>query len=209
MTLLCLIDTLLFFYQHSDILFFVCFLQAHLHNIIKNNLDCVHINSLFLIMPFYMFLLIYLYMGKVWNCCLLAIALLPFFIFASCPFKLLSKLLISHMRRLNFSMLLILCIICFFAGDFQLQCRVLNKPYDIFGTWYNDQYLLSGDLHWLAHLVSQNILVQICLSILNQSAINLKMFGFRKKQPVFNIFACKMCPVVSRRRFSMMTKNKI
>ncbi|XP_050697286.1 F-box/WD repeat-containing protein 5-like isoform X2 [Eriocheir sinensis] len=42
--------------------------------------------------------------------------------------------------------------------DFQLQCRVLNKPYDIFGTWYNDQYLLSGDLHWLAHLVSRSVI---------------------------------------------------
>ncbi|KAK3886739.1 hypothetical protein Pcinc_009117 [Petrolisthes cinctipes] len=42
--------------------------------------------------------------------------------------------------------------------DFQLQCRVLNKPYDIFGTWYNDQYLLSGDLHWLAHLVSTSVI---------------------------------------------------
>ncbi|XP_066945784.1 F-box/WD repeat-containing protein 5 [Macrobrachium rosenbergii] len=42
--------------------------------------------------------------------------------------------------------------------DFQLQCRVLNKPYDIFGTWYNDQYLISGDLHWLAHLVSASVI---------------------------------------------------
>ncbi|KAG0717842.1 F-box/WD repeat-containing protein 5 [Chionoecetes opilio] len=42
--------------------------------------------------------------------------------------------------------------------DFQLQCRVLNKPYDIFGTWYNDQYLLSGDLQWLAHLVSRSVI---------------------------------------------------
>lgn len=41
---------------------------------------------------------------------------------------------------------------------FQLQCRVVNKPYDIFGTWYSDQYLLSGDLHWLAHLVSSSYL---------------------------------------------------
>lgn len=41
---------------------------------------------------------------------------------------------------------------------FPLQCRVLNKPYDIFGTWYSDRYLLSGDLHWLAHLVSKSIL---------------------------------------------------
>ncbi|XP_042886665.1 F-box/WD repeat-containing protein 5-like [Penaeus japonicus] len=42
--------------------------------------------------------------------------------------------------------------------DFQLQCRVLNKPYDIFGTWYNDQYLLSGEVHWLAHLVSTSVI---------------------------------------------------
>lgn len=33
-----------------------------------------------------------------------------------------------------------------------------NKPYDIFGTWYNDRYLLSGDLYWLAHLVSTSVL---------------------------------------------------
>lgn len=32
-----------------------------------------------------------------------------------------------------------------------------NKPYDFFGTWYNDSYLLSGDLRWLAHLVSTSI----------------------------------------------------
>ncbi|CAB3366006.1 Hypothetical predicted protein [Cloeon dipterum] len=43
-------------------------------------------------------------------------------------------------------------------GEFELQCRMANKPYDIFGTWYNDRYLLSGDLYWLAHLVSTSIL---------------------------------------------------
>ncbi|GLV46786.1 F-box and WD repeat domain containing 5, partial [Carabus blaptoides fortunei] len=41
---------------------------------------------------------------------------------------------------------------------FELQCRVMNKPYDIFGTWFSDQYLLSGDLHWLADLVSSSAL---------------------------------------------------
>ena len=41
--------------------------------------------------------------------------------------------------------------------DFVIQCRVTNKPYDFFGTWYNDSYLLSGDLRWLAHLVSTSI----------------------------------------------------
>ncbi|KAJ8917445.1 hypothetical protein NQ315_005492 [Exocentrus adspersus] len=47
-------------------------------------------------------------------------------------------------------------IAVFNLEHFELQCRVVNKPYDIFGTWYSDQYLLSGDLHWLAHLVSSS-----------------------------------------------------
>lgn len=38
-----------------------------------------------------------------------------------------------------------------------MQCRVSNKPYDFFGTWYNDSYLLSGDLRWLAYLVSTSV----------------------------------------------------
>ncbi|KAK0092614.1 hypothetical protein PV326_001024 [Microctonus aethiopoides] len=43
------------------------------------------------------------------------------------------------------------------APGFDLQCRVGNKPYDIFGTWYSERHLLSGDLHWLAHLVSSSV----------------------------------------------------
>ncbi|GAB0097263.1 F-box/WD repeat-containing protein 5 [Sergentomyia squamirostris] len=42
--------------------------------------------------------------------------------------------------------------------DSQLRCRILNRPYDIFGTWFSDQFLISGDIHWLAHLVSTSIL---------------------------------------------------
>ncbi|CAG9814259.1 unnamed protein product [Phaedon cochleariae] len=49
-------------------------------------------------------------------------------------------------------------IAVFNLDGFELQCRVVNKPYDIFGTWYSDQYLLSGDIHWLAHLVSSSYL---------------------------------------------------
>ncbi|XP_014475307.1 PREDICTED: F-box/WD repeat-containing protein 5 isoform X2 [Dinoponera quadriceps] len=44
------------------------------------------------------------------------------------------------------------------APGFDLQCRVVNKPYDIFGTWYSERYLVSGNLHWLAHLVSTSVL---------------------------------------------------
>lgn len=44
------------------------------------------------------------------------------------------------------------------TGDSHLRCRVVNRPYDIFGTWFSDQHLISGDLHWLAHLVSTSVL---------------------------------------------------
>lgn len=44
------------------------------------------------------------------------------------------------------------------AAGFDLQCRVINKPYDIFGTWYSEHYLLSGNLCWLAHLVTTSVL---------------------------------------------------
>ena len=39
-----------------------------------------------------------------------------------------------------------------------MQSRVMNKPYDVFGTWYNDCYLLSGNLHWAGHLNSCSVL---------------------------------------------------
>lgn len=42
--------------------------------------------------------------------------------------------------------------------EFQLQCRVLNKPYDIFGTWYTNDYLISSRLHFLGHLISYSAL---------------------------------------------------
>lgn len=46
--------------------------------------------------------------------------------------------------------------------EFTLQSKVLNKPYDIFGTWYNDTYLLSGHLNWLGHMVSSSVLWLNC-----------------------------------------------
>lgn len=55
------------------------------------------------------------------------------------------------------------------AADFELQSRSLNKPYDIFGTWYNNHHLLSGDLHWLAHLVSTSVL---CINKATQETLS-------------------------------------
>lgn len=59
------------------------------------------------------------------------------------------KMFLQNPKPKSISVLLI-------PENFDLQCRVVNKPYDIFGTWYSDQYLLSGELHWLYHLVSSS-----------------------------------------------------
>ncbi|ESO98841.1 hypothetical protein LOTGIDRAFT_92511, partial [Lottia gigantea] len=40
------------------------------------------------------------------------------------------------------------------VDNFELQSRMINKPYDIFGTWYNDTHLLSGSLYWTGQLNS-------------------------------------------------------
>uniref|UniRef100_A0A2C9JT43 F-box domain-containing protein n=1 Tax=Biomphalaria glabrata TaxID=6526 RepID=A0A2C9JT43_BIOGL len=31
---------------------------------------------------------------------------------------------------------------------YKMQCRVTNKPYDVFGAWYDNDHLLSGTLYW-------------------------------------------------------------
>ncbi|KAK7094697.1 hypothetical protein V1264_006210 [Littorina saxatilis] len=38
--------------------------------------------------------------------------------------------------------------------DFRFMSRVLNKPYDVFGAWYDDSHLLLGTLRWIGHLES-------------------------------------------------------
>lgn len=45
-------------------------------------------------------------------------------------------------------------IAVFDLQDFEPQCRVVNKPYDVFGTWYDNQHLLSGTLYWTGNLNS-------------------------------------------------------
>lgn len=45
-----------------------------------------------------------------------------------------------------------------FVDGFEMQCRVQNKPYDIFGTWYNNSHLISGNLNWLGNFSSCSVL---------------------------------------------------
>lgn len=44
------------------------------------------------------------------------------------------------------------------AEELKLRCRIVNRPYDIFGAWFSDRYLLSGDLNWLQHLISSSVI---------------------------------------------------
>lgn len=39
-----------------------------------------------------------------------------------------------------------------------MRCRINNRPYDIFGTWLSDNFVISGNLHWLAQMVSTSVL---------------------------------------------------
>lgn len=64
------------------------------------------------------------------------------------------KLLFNYHSLLNDSEYYLYYIL----EDSHLRCRVINRPYDIFGTWFSDQYLISGDLHWLAQMVSTSVL---------------------------------------------------
>ncbi|XP_076436408.1 F-box/WD repeat-containing protein 5-like [Babylonia areolata] len=49
-------------------------------------------------------------------------------------------------------------IAVFDLTEFTVQCRVTNKPYDVFGCWYNNQHLFSGSLYWNGHLQSTSAL---------------------------------------------------
>ncbi|KAG4075312.1 hypothetical protein HA402_003103 [Bradysia odoriphaga] len=40
----------------------------------------------------------------------------------------------------------------------KLRCRINNRPYDIFGAWLTDEFVISGNLHWLAQLVTTSVL---------------------------------------------------
>ena len=44
------------------------------------------------------------------------------------------------------------------SDGFAVQCTVRNKPYDVFGTWYNNDHLLSGNLHWLGNFSSCSVI---------------------------------------------------
>jgi F-box and WD-40 domain protein 5 len=78
------------------------------------------------------------------------------------------------------------------VDDFQLRCRVQNKPYDIFGCFYNENFVLSGDLRWLAHLISKSTIVlnrasQEIASERTQVTKNLYNFYNRNASSVRNL----------------------
>ncbi|KAM7368948.1 hypothetical protein PAMP_013248 [Pampus punctatissimus] len=42
--------------------------------------------------------------------------------------------------------------------NYTLLSRVRNKPYDVFGCWLNETYLISGNLHWIGNMTSCSVL---------------------------------------------------
>jgi len=54
----------------------------------------------------------------------------------------------------TFVMLMIVKGVLMFVASFKFLRKFRNKPYDIFGTWFDDTHVLSGDLHWRGNLES-------------------------------------------------------
>lgn len=70
----------------------------------------------------------------------------------------------------------------FQGSRFELMCRVNNKPYDVFGAWYNDSYLLSGNLYWQGLLTSCSAIfinkAYPCLESEHESVVHLMLKFF-------------------------------
>lgn len=71
----------------------------------------------------------------------------------------------------------------YIVGDFDLQARVINKPYDVFGTWYNDNYLLSGNLHLTGPLQSYSSI--ILNKVRNFIEFDSPTMNFKRKEKFF------------------------
>ncbi|KAF0301442.1 F-box/WD repeat-containing protein 5 [Amphibalanus amphitrite] len=72
--------------------------------------------------------------------------------------------------------------------EFELQCRIENKPYDIFGTWFNSEYVVSGQLRWLSHdRVSESKLW------LNKANQEITSEHISIVQPMFRFFNGNVC----------------
>ncbi|XP_044752618.1 F-box/WD repeat-containing protein 5 [Coccinella septempunctata] len=43
-------------------------------------------------------------------------------------------------------------------GLLKMKCRIDNTPYSLFGTWFNDSFLLSGNRFWLGGFVTSSLI---------------------------------------------------
>ncbi|CAD5122940.1 DgyrCDS11335 [Dimorphilus gyrociliatus] len=98
------------------------------------------------------------------------------------------------------------------SNSFELQCRVQNKPYDIFGTWYNEHYLLSGSLQWFGNLTSCS---QLWLNKASQAIENEKESVTKSLYKFYNVNASSIrtimvadCPEEVRTSVETSRKRK-
>ncbi|XP_035683697.1 F-box/WD repeat-containing protein 5-like [Branchiostoma floridae] len=83
--------------------------------------------------------------------------------------------------------------------EFMLQARVLNKPYDIFGTWLDDSYLLSGNLHWLGDSTCSVLWLNKATQEVDSEQVSVVMRLFRFRN--FNSSTIRMVTVADCSRF--------
>ena len=54
-------------------------------------------------------------------------------------------------------------------GRLKICARISNKPWDAFGCWYGNKYVISSEFKWLAHMVSTTMLLINKVSYKNNS----------------------------------------
>lgn len=98
------------------------------------------------------------------------------------------------------------------TNDFKFLCKVENKPYDIFGTWYNEHYLLSGSLKWFGNLTSCS---KLKLKKASQSTENEKESVAKSLYKFYNVNASSIrtimvadCPDEVRTSIETSRKRK-
>ena len=73
------------------------------------------------------------------------------------------------------------------AGKLRICSRMANKPWDAYGCWYGNKYVISAEFKWLAHMVSNTMLLLNKVSFaLEQSLNDHTLAGIRTLFRIYN-----------------------
>lgn len=91
----------------------------------------------------------------------------------------------------------------FLDDAFEIQCRVQNKPYDVFGCWFDDAHLLSGNLFWVENLDSTSHI------FLNKVNFDMLWFYWLKEYLVFGECGVRGKGIVQTESLSIIKINSL